>query len=160
MPHQPQQLALKPLIDESLHYFKDMAAAKDIHLTAEVSKEIHVHADRETLSTIFRNLINNSIKFTPQGGAVSLVVMSKEGQVQIAVKDNGAGIEEERLEKLFLLDHNKSSPGTAHEKGTGLGLVLVNDFVHMNHGTIEIESKLNEGSVFSITLPTKYAKAG
>ncbi|MEQ9298035.1 MAG: tetratricopeptide repeat-containing sensor histidine kinase [Cyclobacteriaceae bacterium] len=159
MPHQPQRLVLKPLIDESLHYFKDMAAAKDIHLSAKVSKEIHVHADRETLSTILRNLINNSIKFTPRGGAVSLMAMSKDGQVQITVKDSGAGIEEEKLEKLFLLNHDKSTSGTANEKGTGLGLVLVNDFVQMNHGTIEIESKLNEGSVFSITLPAQYAKA-
>lgn len=160
MPYQPQRLALKSLVDESLQYFKDMAAAKDIHLTADVSNDVHVYADKETLSTIFRNLINNSIKFTPNGGSVSLLAVSKQEMVQINVVDNGTGIEEEKLKKLFILDDAKSMPGTSAEKGTGLGLILVNDFVRMNHGTIEIKSEINHGSVFSINLPTKYAKVG
>ncbi|QSE98789.1 tetratricopeptide repeat-containing sensor histidine kinase [Fulvivirga lutea] len=160
MPHRPQRLALKPIIEENLHYFKDMAAAKDIHLHADIAQDVHIHADKETLSTIFRNLINNSIKFTPRGGAVNLAVTDKEDQVQIDVQDNGAGIEEERLKNLFVLDDNKSTSGTANEKGTGLGLVLVDDFVRLNQGTIRVASKPGDGSVFSITLPTKYAKAG
>ncbi|MDW7694082.1 tetratricopeptide repeat protein [Flammeovirgaceae bacterium SG7u.111] len=159
MPFQPQRLALKPIVEESVQYFKDMAAAKDIHIEADIPQEVHVHADKETLSTIFRNLINNSIKFTPNGGSVSLLAIGNHEGVQIDVKDNGTGIEEERIKKLFALNDAKSTSGTNAEKGTGLGLVLVNDFVHMNHGTIEIKSKPNHGSVFSITLPTNYAKA-
>ncbi|MEN7548791.1 tetratricopeptide repeat-containing sensor histidine kinase [Rapidithrix thailandica] len=159
MPYQPQRLALKSLVDESLQYFKDMAAAKDIHLEATISKEVHVHADKETLSTIFRNLINNSIKFTPSGGTVRLFAEKKPEGVRIDVVDNGMGIEEEKLKRLFTFDGAKSTLGTSAEKGTGLGLILVHDFVRMNRGTIEIKSKPNQGSVFSITLPTKYAKA-
>ncbi|GAA5031589.1 hypothetical protein GCM10011506_20390 [Marivirga lumbricoides] len=160
MPYNPQRLALKSLVDESLQYFKDMAAAKDIQLKVDIPRELHVHADKETLSTIFRNLISNSIKFTYSGGSVNLSATSSKEMVEINVVDNGTGIEEEKLNKLFVLDDSKITSGTNEEKGTGLGLILVKDFVLMNHGTIEIESNINQGSVFSIKIPTRYAQAG
>lgn len=160
MPYNPQRLALKSLVDESLQYFKDMAAAKDIALKVDIAQELHVHADKETLSTIFRNLISNSIKFTNNGGSVNFSAISSHDTIRINVADNGTGIEQNKLDKLFILDESKITSGTNAEKGTGLGLVLVKDFIQMNHGTIEIESNLNQGSIFSIILPTKYAQAG
>ena len=155
IPYHPQRLALQPMIQESLHFFKDMAAAKDIELTADIPNALHVHADKETLSTVFRNLINNSIKFTPKGGIINLLAEDSQENVTLTIQDNGTGIASDRLDKLFMLNDHNSTSCTRSEKGSGLGLVLVNDFVRMNKGTITVSSKLNEGSVFSVTLPSK-----
>jgi len=159
MPYKPQSISLKQIIEENIGYFEQMATSKNISLYSDISEDVHIHADKESISTVFRNLINNGLKFTPPGGSVSLSATTKEKEVQIDVKDNGVGIREEKLKNLFTLNDEKSTPGTNDEKGTGLGLQLVKDFVNMNHGTISIKSKLNTGSVFSIVFPSHLSMA-
>jgi len=142
-----------------LTFFSDMAKAKEIEINAEIPKELHVHADRETMSTVFRNLVNNSIKFTQRGGNITLRASITNDLVTIEVQDNGKGMTPHKLKHIFTLDYAKVSDGTEAEKGTGLGLVLVHDFVNLNHGKISVESELNKGSKFSISIPNQLQNA-
>lgn len=158
IPFQPQTLPLLPLIDESVSHFKDMAKAKNLALSVQVAESLTVYADKDSLSTVFRNLLNNSIKFTPSDGTIHIIANKKQGEVFIQVSDTGIGIPKDRLPTLFQLDDTKIKAGTDGEKGSGLGLVLVHDFVMMNQGKIEVKSTLNQGTTFSIQLPTSKSK--
>ena len=87
-------------------------------------------------------------------GEINICVRSAEDRITVDVIDNGIGISKENLKKLFQTDIYLSTPGTAHEKGSGLGLILCKDFVHKNGGSLTANSQVDEGSKFSFTLPT------
>lgn len=106
------------------------------------------------LNTILRNLIQNSIKFTNEGGKVLVHADKLNNYVKITVGDNGIGMDEKIIDKLFSLDINKSRSGTAGESGTGIGLILCKDFIEKLNGNIQVESKVGEGSKISFTIPT------
>lgn len=152
IPYRPQSINIKSIAEEVLEMFQTQALSKNILLENHIAKDLSVYADTNTLQAILRNLLSNAIKFTPSGGKVSLSTELREDQVYINVNDSGIGIAEEKLEKLFSI--NKSSEkGTAGEKGTGLGLMLVKELVELNKGTVQVLSKLNTGSSFMVSLP-------
>ena len=105
------------------------------------------------VKTILRNLINNAIKFTHNGGSVSISCESMKDQIKICASDTGVGIAQEDIEKIFKIDVKHSTLGTANEIGTGLGLILCKEFIEINSGKLTIESTQNKGSIFSFTLP-------
>ena len=111
-----------------------------------------VFADLNMLKTILRNLISNAIKYTTQG-EVTLKTEINASKCIISIRDEGIGIPKSQFDELFSLKESKSTPGTEGEKGTGLGLILCKEFVEINKGEIFVESTVNEGSVFSFTLP-------
>ena len=105
------------------------------------------------LKTILRNLISNAIKFSSRGGEVR-VQIEKEGEfARITVSDNGTGISEINLNRLWQLSEQFTTKGTENEDGTGLGLVLCKEFVDRHGGKIWAESKLGKGSNFMFTIP-------
>ncbi len=138
---------------EVLAMFQHNASVKGISLISKITPKLNVFADESALQTILRNLISNAIKFTPEGGTVTLSTETKDDKIFIIINDTGTGISTERLEKLFTLE-KQSRKGTAGEKGTGLGLSLVKELVELNKGFIDVTSKLNKGSQFKIALPT------
>ena len=97
--------------------------------------------------------VSNSIKFTQPGGTVTLSTQAGAGELTILVSDTGIGIEAQNLPKLFRIDTKFICLGTAHEKGTGLGLLLCKEFVERNGGHIRVESQPDQGTTFSFTLP-------
>jgi signal transduction histidine kinase len=103
---------------------------------------------------VLRNLISNAIKFTHSGGQVTISSLEVNGFVEIRVSDNGIGIADNEIEKLFRIDVKVSNRGTANERGTGLGLILCKEFVERSGGKIWVESQLEKGSNFIFTLPT------
>ena len=103
--------------------------------------------------TIIRNLLSNAIKFTPQGGTITISAKKQNSSVLLSVSDTGVGIPEEKLKILFQLNEKKSTWGTDHEKGLGIGLSLVHEFVRMNNGSISVESKVGNGTSFIVTIP-------
>lgn len=112
-------------------------------------------ADVNMLTAIIRNLISNAIKFSNAGGHIEISAISTEDAVEVSVLDNGVGMKAEIINKLFKMDSNMSMAGTAHEKGTGLGLLICKEFVDKHGGKIGVESTLGKGSKFTFSLPEK-----
>lgn len=136
-----------------LCFHEEGALKKNILLEVMAKEEIEIEADGNMFATIMRNLIGNAIKFTPYDGEVAVTLRKVGEHCEIAVKDNGVGIEENDLERIFRIDGNITTPGTCGEKGTGLGLVLCKEFVEKHGGSITVSSKVGKGSEFLFTLP-------
>jgi signal transduction histidine kinase len=149
----PEIFSLRGLISENIYLQKNHANHKKILLENDVLREIIVYADKNTINTVFRNLISNAIKFTMPGGKISISAKEKAHTIDIIVEDDGVGISEENLKKVFRLDEKLTTFGTNKEQGSGLGLILCKDFVELNKGTISVESTIGKGSKFTVTLP-------
>ncbi len=149
----PINLPLAKVIDENLLLLNNKANTKSIELKAEINGHDTVFADYNMTTTVIRNLISNALKFTQRGGTV-WIRNHKEGKFQIIeVEDNGIGIPDDIRENLFKIDENTSTSGTDNERGTGLGLILCNEFAEKNGGAIHVESELKKGSRFRLVLP-------
>ncbi len=150
-----ERIHVKTLLDGIVGTLSNLAKGKKILLRAECpDEELHIMTDRNTVMTIFRNLVNNALKFTPEGGAVVLEAEEDDDEmVHFQVTDNGVGIEQEKLDTIFKVGANKSTFGTSGEKGLGLGLQLVYEFASINKGRVEVESEEGEGSIFNVWLP-------
>ncbi|MCP4217206.1 MAG: hybrid sensor histidine kinase/response regulator [bacterium] len=150
----PGQVDLHLLIKESIELLDEQAQGKGIRLVCGTSQDTCAFVDYDMLTTVIRNLISNSIKFTPPGGEVYVSAQVDEKRVDLTVSDNGVGIEPRDIENLFRIDTQTSTKGTSGEKGTGLGLILCKEFIEKNNGTIRVESQHGQGSDFIITLPS------
>lgn len=157
----PERVELNQLLLETISIFSDMAQAKRIVLSFEQKyAEVYATVDRNSLTTIMRNLISNALKFTQKCGAVDIKVEKGKKDIQIIVKDTGVGISQDKISSLFDIEAKKSTWGTAKEKGLGIGLNLVYEFVKMNNGVIQVRSTEGVGSTFIITLPAERQMAG
>ena len=135
--------------------FNDLARNKNIKIVNKIDNSLKINTDPNILETIFRNLISNSIKFTKPGGEIHLYSTIYKNHIEFVVQDNGIGMHEEDVEKLFRIDVQYTTEGTNKEKGTGLGLVICKEFIEKGGGTIKVSSKLGIGSEFRFTLPLR-----
>jgi len=149
----PKEFDLSEMIQRNIINSANQAALKDIILISPPMDKTNIVADENMIDTIIRNLISNAIKFTNPGGTVAVTLRIIKDQAEITVKDNGIGMSEDTLKKIFLLESDVKSLGTSGEKGTGLGLILCKDFVERHNGTLKVESTLGKGSSFSISIP-------
>jgi len=153
--YNPEYFELVDFIEETTPLFEDIARQKSITINRSLPSYVPVFADKHMIDTVLRNLISNAVKFTRQGGEVTISAARKQGEVYISVKDNGVGISKNRIEKLFRIDESESTKGTANEQGTGLGLILCKEFVEKHGGRIWVESVIDSGSAFTFTIPEK-----
>ena len=128
------------------------AANKNIHIINETVPEVYVYSDVNILHSTLQNLISNAIKFTAYGGEIRITSKIEGEFIAVTVKDNGVGIHDEDINKLFRIDTQHSTLGTAKESGTGLGLIICKELIEKQGGTIKVESKWGEGSSFTFTL--------
>ncbi len=149
----PMDLDINYLVRQSKDVLFLQAQNKNISINLELSELRPVAADANMLMTVVRNLMSNAIKFTPLAGKIEVKTGYFEKYVYIRVKDSGVGIPQEKMKELFEPSKFESNPGTANEKGTGLGLVLCNEFVQKHNGRIEVESQVMEGSIFTVLIP-------
>ncbi|MGB8491147.1 MAG: sensor histidine kinase [Bacteroidales bacterium] len=152
----PERRDLADIILTNLSIFKESADKKDISVNFTQIGNSKAYFDKDLLDIIIRNLLSNAVKYTPRSGRISILLKDKslsgEGIV-LKVCDNGIGIPPEKQEYLFSSREVESTPGTENEKGTGIGLKLCWELVKMNNGQIAVDSKVGEGTCFSITLP-------
>lgn len=153
----PVEINLTGLLKKNLNLLKGNAIRKEISLSAELNGDVYVVADEDMLNSTVQNIISNSIKFTPRGGEIKVSTeiipfFSEATHIKVTIEDNGIGISRNELNKI-LSEEIVSTPGTEREYGTGLGLLIVKEFVEKNGGRIDVKSKLNQGTSFSFTLP-------
>ncbi|QHT68645.1 GAF domain-containing sensor histidine kinase [Rhodocytophaga rosea] len=149
----PEEICLDEIVKEVIELYDDIAAAKNIQIQVNNPDCLAVFADRNATHTVLRNLVSNAIKFTRPGGNIIITAIQQAQTALITVKDDGVGILPEHIPALFDLKENKSTRGTAKEKGTGLGLVLVKEMVKLNGGEVSITSIPNEGTTVYLLLP-------
>lgn len=149
----PTDFAICRIVQANEQLFGEVAASKSIRLTSLCHAHLRVHADENQVNLVLRNLVNNAIKFTPMGGQVHIAVQEYHDQfVEIAVTDTGVGMSADKLKKLFKVSSHFSQYGTDGEKGTGLGLLLCQEMVERNGGTLHVSSQPGQGSTFAFTL--------
>lgn len=144
---------LREILDLNKALLESQANNKKITIAIDGPSECFVNLHKQSINTVVRNLISNAIKFTNEGGAIRLGLQITDQNLTVTVADNGVGMSEEVMNKLFRLDKKHSSKGTANEKGTGLGLILCREFIEKNGGNLRVQSTAGKGSVFSFTFP-------
>ena len=153
MQFNPENVGLNQLIRMNFDLFRTNAVQKDITVTIKLETEYCAWADRDMVNLVLRNLISNAIKFTHNGGKIFVEVQKIKNNLEITVSDTGTGMSREELENLFKPDSHFIRYGTIEEKGAGLGLMLVKEFVEKNNGEIRVKSEPGKGSTFTFTLP-------
>ena len=148
-----KKLHLAQGVDQSLDLLKANALQKNIVLENRISNDLYVNADILMLRSILQNLVTNAIKYTPQGGLINVTAKRIDKMVELCVTDSGIGMEADILKNLFLNSNSASVSGTNNEKGSGLGLKLVKDFVTQHGGTIRAESERGKGTSIMFNIP-------
>jgi signal transduction histidine kinase len=159
--YQPVPLKLYEFVEQTIQLFTSVATDKKITLQNEVARDVTVWADRHMLDTIIRNLMSNALKFTHRGGNIKIKAEpncandqpTRSNFVEVMVIDTGVGINPADLPKLFSFAENYHTPGTAQEKGTGLGLIICKEMVERNQGQIWVKSQPGKGTTFKFTVP-------
>lgn len=150
----PALVDMNALLNHVYELLKPMAANKKVGLIMKIEAPVIMKADASMIELVFRNLISNAIKFTPEGGIVEISNRKPSLQAhQFTIRDTGIGIEAGQLETLLNDNKNESTQGTSGEKGTGLGLMLCKDFVQQHSGTLSAESEPGKGTSFLLTFP-------
>jgi signal transduction histidine kinase len=154
IPFKPQNLSFAEICKDILKTLKINADLKNISVSISGIEGITVFADEDMLKTVMRNLVSNAIKFTNNGGAISIHTEENSGNIVISVSDNGIGIIPDKLTKLFDISQIQiKTTGTAEETGTGFGLLLCKEFIEKHSGKIWVESEAGKGSEFKFSLP-------
>jgi len=150
--YKQENLLINELTSTIIDIYSDVATQKGIFFSAEVAEDLIIQGDKNQIQLIIRNLLNNAIKFTKPDGTVWLKAFKEEDEAIIEVSDTGVGMSREMIDNLFKLEKSSSTEGTSGEKGTGLGLMLILEFLKLNGGSMDIESGLGKGTIFKVKL--------
>lgn len=151
--YEPNNINISEVIKDVVDLSFNSADNKNVSILNNVTKSYDVYVDRNMIETVIRNLLSNSIKFSNENGKIEISLFVIKEYAIIEVNDNGIGIPENIIDKLFKIEEQISTPGTMKESGTGLGLLLCKEFVTINRGDIWVESIFGEGSTFKFTIP-------
>ena len=152
----PERRDLADIILTNMSIFKDTADKKEISVNFTQIGNSKAFFDKDLMDIIIRNLLSNAIKYTERGGRISILLkdgsLTSEGII-LKICDNGVGIPAKKQKNLFTSAEIESTPGTENEKGTGFGLKLCSELIKINNGTISVQSQVDEGTCFTISLP-------
>lgn len=151
--YQPVKQTLLPILYSIKDTFNSTINLKKIDFKILISDDIEIIADTNMLITIIQNLISNAIKYSHQGGTISISAQKNQNKIELFIEDKGIGMNKETKNKLFRIGEQVSIPGTYNEKGSGLGLILCKDFVERHNGSIYVNSEPDKGSKFLISIP-------
>lgn len=149
----PEDIVLEELVESTYFMFKNNLNMKKISFSPKIKEKLKVHTDTYMLKMVLKNIVSNAIKFTPEGGDISISTENINGDFRIVISDTGVGIPAEDLPKLFNENEHLSTYGTNGESGSGLGLKVANNFAGKMNGQILVESEAGKGSKFILELP-------
>jgi len=153
MPNVPQEVKIHQSVNNIFDALRTRADLKSQILINDTDKAVTINADEGLLHSLFLNLINNAIKFTPISGTIRVTSERIGKSLKICVSDTGIGIPEEEIPNLFRIDKSFRRQGTERELGTGLGLILCQEYVKLIKGNLTVTSSVGEGSSFCLTVP-------
>jgi len=149
----PIKIEFVLIYDNVVNLLKSAADQKHIVIHADFKEDQEIFADPVMIETVIRNLVSNAVKYSQEGGEITVSVHPFPDKIRIIVEDNGVGIKPENLEKLFQIDSKIKQKGTWNEDGSGIGLILCKELIDRHSGKIWAESNLEKGSRFFIELP-------
>jgi signal transduction histidine kinase len=147
------EVRIRQLVESACQHMHFLITKKSQKCKIDIPDNQTIYIDQNMLFFIIRNLISNAVKFTPENGIIEIYTNIVKDRLHLSVKDTGVGITEEKLNSIFEFSLDKSTRGTDNEKGSGLGLLLCRDFAKLNDVEIVIESKVDSGSIFSLSIP-------
>ena len=147
-----ENVALSSFVNSTIALIEGNAAKKNISVQNDIDTRLFFTGDRNMINSIFLNLITNSIKFTPRNGLIKITTDENDKMITVMVMDNGIGMSDENVEKLFRIDKHFTTSGTSNELGTGLGLILCKELIEKNNGKIWVKSEEGVGTTFFFTL--------
>lgn len=152
--YNPKRIILHELLLQNALLNEQKANKKEVSVVLQVPNNTEVFADENMLNSIVRNLLSNALKFTPNGGQITLSSKILDNNfIQISVTDSGIGIPKDIQDKLFKPDQKVGRKGIEGEESTGLGLLLCKEFVEKHGGEISVTSEIAKGSIFTFTIP-------
>jgi PAS domain S-box-containing protein len=153
---EPREIALHTQLKDFLQIVQEAAISKTITILTNVPDDLLIYGDERMLEATMRNLLTNSIKFTPQGGIITITAYpTLNHSVIVSVKDTGMGMSKDLMNKLFRIEQSSGRPGTDGESSSGLGLLLCKEFIECHQGRIWVESEVDVGSTFHFEIPDK-----
>ncbi len=148
----PEVIDMEEVFETNYALIKNKFEEKGIRFNMELPDNTKVFADYNMISTVIRNLMGNAIKFT-ENGEVRAAIRPVDSHMEISISDSGLGIPHKVQERIFEIDHKKSTSGTRGEKGSGLGLLICREFVLKNGGELFVKSEEGKGTTFTFTVP-------
>jgi two-component system, sensor histidine kinase and response regulator len=152
----PQTVDLVKITETTLKLFAHQAQKKQISLHNKIGIYVFAYADADMMGTVLRNLVSNAVKFTHEGGNITVRTEPDGNYIRLIVSDDGVGMTEDAIQQVFNNEYY-TTLGTASETGTGLGLMICRDFVQLNKGRLDVKSKPGEGTSFIVTLPYNHS---
>ena len=142
------------MLNEVLAKIRPQVDEKQLELEVVLPEKMpEPELDKDKIAAVLVNLLGNAVKYTPEGGRVTFRVNIKDQQIEISVEDSGVGIAEDEIGKVFDKFFRSNDPRVQAQTGTGLGLALAQEVVRLHGGRLTVESEINKGSTFSVTLP-------
>jgi signal transduction histidine kinase len=148
----PATFPIVDIIQETLNLFSQSLERKNVSINIDKTEYL-VYADKNMTKTIFRNLLSNAIKYSFNDSFIDIKLDKADEWLYIRVEDHGVGIKAESIDNIFKIDKPTTTPGVNNERGTGLGLIICQEFVKLNGGTMLVQSEPGKGSQFTFTLP-------
>ncbi len=148
-----KEVKIFDIVDEIVNLYTPNFIEKKIYIVNEVDINHKIFVDRDLIITVIRNLINNALKYTSAGGSIWLKSIEKDSKIVFSIKDDGVGMSNETINMLFKTVKIQSTRGTNNEVGSGMGLMICNEFLKLNDSQITVESEVNVGTTFTIEFP-------
>ncbi|MFT4901850.1 MAG: signal transduction histidine kinase [Lentimonas sp.] len=155
LPFTPKALGAHSLAEEAIRILAPAIRSKEIDLKIEIEPEIVIQGDATMLASVIRNLTSNAIKFTPKYGTISIQTVADATGVQFVITDNGVGMNSEQIEAVQSNTSRTSSHGTNGERGSGIGLQLIHQFLAKHEARLEVESHLSKGTTVRFSIPAR-----
>ena len=153
-----QQISLNPIIEQAIEIVEPHAVRKDIKISLKVQDPLSkIEGDEGTLTEAIVNLLTNAVKYSKMGGGIKISVQQNRDKVQVSVSDNGVGITDDDISFIFS-DFYRGNNLPEGERSSGIGLSITKRIIEAHYGSVEVESVLGKGSVFSINLPISEEK--